>query len=141
MADKEIQEDWLFTNVLVAFVGALLLGQAWEASEGTVKLAFVIRVTDYTGFVIFLIIAGFFVLSLFLAVASVIPRFRISALSIGKGFSTTLEFMVWIAFILSWLSAIPELSPSQWWSQFLIVGGFGFVIFMPVRMLLRLLRS
>ena len=98
MTETELKEDWLFGNALIAFIGALLMGQVWETSDGTVKLLCFFDVPNYTGFVIFSIIAGFFVLSFFLAVASVIPRLRNPALSLGIGFSITLDFIVWVAF-------------------------------------------
>ena len=57
---------------LVAFVGALMLTQQWQVSGGAIRFYF-FEVPEFAGFAIFLIIAAFFVLSFFLAVASVIP--------------------------------------------------------------------
>ena len=48
MTESGLKEDWLFTNALVAFVGALLMGQIWEPAEGTFKLLFFIEVPNYT---------------------------------------------------------------------------------------------
>ena len=80
---------------------------------------------EFAGFAIFLIIAGFFVLSFFLAVASVIPLIRNVALLIGKKVSFALDFVVWIGFVLSWTAAITDLSVDQWWAEMLLWGGSG----------------
>ena len=76
MTESGLKEDWLFTNALVAFVGALLMWQVWEPSEGTFKLLFFIEVPNYKGFTISMIIAGMAILSIVLAAASAIPRLR-----------------------------------------------------------------
>ena len=141
MTSAEYKEEWLFSNALVAFVGALLMGQVWEPSKGTFKLLFFFDVPAYDGLVIFLITAAFFILSFFFAAASVIPFIRSWALSIGKGFSQILELLTWIAFTLSWTSSIPELPLEQWWAWFLVFGGFVLFVFIPFRILLRIFRS
>ena len=141
MTEVEIKQDWLFGNALISFVGALLLGQVWERSEGTFKLLFIFEVPNYTGLTIFTIIAGFFILSFILAVASIVPRLRNTAIRLGTDFSMALDFIAWVAFSVSWLSSIPELPPDQWWSMFLLLGGFAFFIFIPIRMVLRGIRS
>ena len=109
MTSAEYKEEWLFSNALVAFVGALMLTQQWQVSEGAVTFFFILELPEAVGYAIFLIIAGFFALSFFLAVASVIPVLRNVALLIGKKVSFALDFVVWIGFILSWASAITQL--------------------------------
>ena len=84
MMSAEYKEEWLFSNALVAFVGALMLTQQWKVSEGAVTFFFILELPEAVGYAIFLIIAGFFALSFFLAVASVIPVLRNVALLIGK---------------------------------------------------------
>ena len=140
MTSAEYKEDWLFSNALVAFVGALMLTQQWQVSGGTLRF-YVIEVPAFAGFAIFLTIAAFFVLSLFLAVASVIPVLRNVALLIGKKVSFALDFIVWIGFILSWASAITQLSLDRWWAELLLWGGLALIVFMLVKMVLRLVRS
>ena len=137
MTEAGLKEDWLFTNALVAFVGALLMGQVWEPSEGTFKLLFFIEVPAYDGLVIFLIIAGMVVLSIVLATASVIPRLRDPVLKSRSSFATTLDLIVWVAFFLSWGSSVPELPSDQWWSLILIIAGLVFLFIIPVRVMLR----
>ena len=109
MTSAEYKEEWLFSNALVAFVGALMLTQQWQVSEGAVTFFFILELPEAVGYAIFLVIAGFFALSFFLAVASVIPVLRNVALLIGKKVSFALDFVVWIGFILSWASAITQL--------------------------------
>ena len=140
MTSSEYKEDWLFSNALVAFVGALMLTQQWQSSGGAVSFYF-FEVPQFAGFAIFLTIAAFFVLSLFLAIASVIPVLRNVALLIGKKVSFALDFVVWIGFILSWAAAITELPVEQWWAELLLWGGLALIIFMLVKMVLRLVRS
>ena len=76
----------------------------------------------------------------FLAVASVIPVLRNVALLIGKKVSFALDFVVWIGFILSWASSISELNLDQWWVGMLLWGGLALIVFMLVRMVLRVVR-
>ncbi len=141
MTSAEYKEEWLFSNALVAFVGALMLTQQWQVSEGAVTFLFILELPEAVGYAIFLVIAGFFALSFFLAVASVIPVLRNVALLIGKKVSFALDFVVWIGFILSWASAITQLSLDQWWAEMLLWGGLALIVFMLVRMVLRLVRS
>ena len=140
MTSRECKEEWLFSNALVAFVGALMLTQQWQVPGGTVNFYF-FEVPEFAGFVIFVIIAAFFALSLFLAVASVIPVLRNVALLIGKKVSFALDFIVWIGFILSWTSAVSELPLEHWWADLLLWGGLALIAFMLLKMALRVARS
>ena len=70
----EMKEDRLANTAIVAFLGSLLMGQAWgmwEGSQRTTKLL-MFTVPDYSGLVILSLMVGFFVLSLFLATASIV---------------------------------------------------------------------
>ena len=140
MTSREFKEEWLFSNALVAFVGALMLTQQWQVSGGAIRFYF-FEVPEIAGFAIFLIIAGFFVLSFFLAVASVIPLIRNVALLIGKKVSFALDFVVWIGFVLSWAAAITDLPVDQWWAEMLLWGGLALIVFMLVKMVLRVVRA
>ena len=135
MNESELRKDWLASNAVVAFVGALLLAQSWQMSEGTVKLLFIFTVPDYTGLVIFIVIAGLFILSLFLALATVVPVSFLQcwAINLGKDLSQTLGYLSLFAFLVGFFSAIPDLPLDQWWSWFLIVGGFVLFIFLGYR--------
>ena len=76
----------------------------------------------------------------FLAVASVISVLRNVALLIGKKVSFALDFVVWIGFILSWASAIAQLNLNLWWAELPLWGGLALIVFMLVRMVLRVVR-
>ncbi len=43
MTSAEYKEEWLFSNALVAFVGALMLTQQWQVSEGAVTFFFILE--------------------------------------------------------------------------------------------------
>ncbi len=77
----------------------------------------------------------------FLAVTSVIPVLRNVALLIGKKVSFALDFVVWIGFVLSWALAITQLNLNLWWAELLPWGGLALIVFMLVRMVLRVVRS
>ena len=131
MTGAVLRQDWLTSNALVAFVGALLMGQSWSTSEGTIKLFFIITVPDYTSGVIFAIIAALFVLSMFFAVATLVPALQTLALRSGSYLSPGLSFLTWIAFTATLPSAFIQLPFAQWWTIFLLVGGillWGFLL-------------
>ena len=140
MTESGLKEDWLFTNALVAFVGALLMAQTWDPSEGTFKFQFFFEIPNYVGFTVFLIIAAIFIFSIVLAIASVIPRFRNPMLRFGNLFAIPLDAIVWTAFIISLLTSIPELPLEQWWVKVLLAGGVVFFFLIPVKMYMRLFR-
>ena len=126
MSETELSTDKLVSDAAVAFMGALLMGQSWEMSEGTVKLLFIFTVPDYTALVILAIIASLFVLSMFLALAAVVPKSRLQrwATCSVTSLSPILGYLVLIAFFLGLISTIPDLPLDQWWAWFLILGGF-----------------
>ena len=140
MTSSEYKEDWLFSNALVAFVGALMLTQQWQVSGGALSFYF-FEIPEVAGFAIFLTIAAFFALSLFLAVASVIPLLRNLALLIGKKVSFALDFVVWVGFILSWASAVSQMNLDLWWARMLLWGGLALIVFMAVKMVVRVVRA
>ena len=125
----EMKEDWLAGNAVVAFVGALLLGQAWEVSEGTVQLFRILTVPSYTGLVLLTFIACLFCLSLALALASLVTPLQSWALSTTRSFSTVLWWVVLLSFFLSLGYAFSALPPNQWWSPVLRLGGVGMLLF------------
>ena len=131
----ELRKDWLTSNAVVAFTGALLMGQSWKMSEGTVKLLFIFTVPDYTALVILIVIAGLFVLSMFSALAAVVPISHLQHWAIDSisQVSPVLGFLTWVAFFVGLASVAPDLPPDQWWSWFLIVGGFVLWLFLLYR--------
>ena len=130
---NEMKEDWLAGNAVVAFVGALLLGQAWEVSEGTVQLFRILTVPSYTGLVLLTFIACLFCLSLALALASLVTPLQSWALSTTRSYSTVLWLVVFLSFFLSVGYAFSALPPNQWWSPALRLGGVGMLFFILFR--------
>ena len=83
MNTTDMEKDWLAGNAVVAFVGALLLGQSWRMPQGPAKLLFVFAIPDFTA----LLIIGLFVLSLAFALASLVAPLRRWALDAVPAFS------------------------------------------------------
>ena len=121
MNEAEIRKGWLTGNAVIAFVGALFIGQVWETWE----------TSERTGsLVIFLLMAGLFFSSLFLALATIVRPLQRCAISIADWWSPILALFVMVAFLASLASGSAELPPDQWWSQFLIVGGLLLFLFL-----------
>ena len=135
VAEREAQftKDWLISNALTAFVGALMLEREWNLLEEEISLLFVIEVPAYVGTAIFNIMAVLFILSIVLAVSSVIPPLRGLAFGIGRRFSRILGILTLTSFILSWTSAISTLPLDEWWSLFFILGGFLLIILVTLK--------
>ena len=123
-----LKENWLAVNAVIAFVGALLLGQSWHVwgdSRGSVELLYLVTVPDYTESVILSIMAALFFLSVLLAVASTARPLQVWAIRTVPYFSPTLGFVALTAYTILWVSASGEfLSSNQWWAQVLFWGWF-----------------
>ncbi len=135
---EKIKEEWLVGNAVVAFVGALLMAQAWEPSD-TKNVIPILNVTVpilpqavILGFVAFLAGSSFV-----LALASAIPPLRTWAIEQASPHSHVLEILMWVAFVLSLIAALNEIPPDQWWAQALWLGGAILVFFLWGRMVLR----
>ena len=137
---EQIKEEWLVGNAVVAFVGALLMAQAWEPSEVSSEiplLGVTVPVTPsrvVLGIVVFLAI-----LSFALAAASAVPPLRTWAIKQAWPFVYLLEILIWMAFLVSLVSALPEIPSDQWWAGVLTLGGLALGLFLFVRIVLRLL--
>ena len=133
----ELKEDWLTGNAVVALLGALLVGQSWtrilEGSESTIELFFLFTIPNYTAFILLVLIFGLFGLSLFLALASIVPSIRHSGLRMVRVASPMLALIILASFVLSWLSSSSELPSDQWWSLVLFLGGAGMFLFVGFR--------
>ena len=133
----ELKEDWLAGNAVVAFLGALLIGQSWtgilEGSESTVELFFLFTVPNYAGFVLLGLIFGFIGLSLFLALASMVPRIQYRGLRTVNSASPALAQIILASFVLSWVSSVSELPSDQWWSLVLVLIGAGMFLYVGFR--------
>ena len=114
---NEMKEDRLANFAVAAFLGSLLMGQAWEmweGSEGTAELL-MFTVPDYWGLVILACISGFFVLSLFLATASMVTPLQRWGLAATRLVAPIMLPIVSVSFISSWSSSTLELPNDQWW--------------------------
>ena len=135
---EEMKEDRLANFAAVAFLGALLMGQAlgmWEGSQSTTKLL-MFTVPDYSGLVIFIFMSSFFLLSFFLATASMVqPLQGWGLIAISWAKPVMLPILA-VSFVLSWVSSTLELPDNQWWAPVLMFGGFAMFIFIGFRSLL-----
>ena len=132
---KEMKEDRLANFAVAAFLGSLLMGQSWgmwEGSQRTTKLL-MFTVPDYSGLVILALVGSFFVLALFLAAASMVTPLQRWGLPTTFSVAPIMLPIVWVSFILSWLSSTLELPDDQWWTSVLFVGGFGMFLFIGFR--------
>ena len=132
MNEAGLRKDWLTGNAVVAFVGALLMAQGWGASEGAMKLLFIIPGPD---FIVITIIAVLVVFSLFLALATIVESLQRSALFTATYSSPGLSIISLAAFLLGWSSVVSELSLDIWWSWCLIVVGIVFSLFLVCRII------
>ena len=132
---KEMKEDRLANFAVAAFLGSLLMGQAWgmwEGSQHGTKLL-MFTVPDYSGLVILALMGSFFVLALFLVAASMVTPLHRWGLATVRSVAPIMLPIVSVSFILSWLSSTPELPDEQWWTPVLFVGGFGMFLFIGFR--------
>ena len=133
----EMKEDRLANAAVVAFLGALLIGQSWtgilEGSESTVELFFLFTVPNFTGIALLAVIFGLLGLSLFLALASIVPSLQYRGLRTVNSASLVLTLIILALFVLSWLSSLSELPNDQWWSLVLFLGGVGMFLFIGFR--------
>ena len=131
----EMKQDRLADTAIVAFLGSLLMGQAWgmwEGSQRTTELL-MFTVPDFSGLVIFALMAGLFFLSFFLAAASMVMPLQAWGLVTARWAKPVMVPIVSASFILSWLSSTLELPHDQWWMPVLFVGGFVMFIFIGFR--------
>ena len=133
MEEGHLREDWLAGNAVTAFVAALLLGQVWQAPEGTTKLLFVFTVPDPSSYLIFAVMAFLFVSSLFFAIASIVAKFQNIASQLVGMLSIILSQMSLLAFIVGFFSALSDIPQEEWWSNFLVYGGFLLILFLFYR--------
>lgn len=132
---EEMREDRLATFAAAAFLGSLLMGQAlgmWEGSQGTTKLL-MFTVPDYSGLVIFTFMSSLFLLSFFLATASMVTPLQGWGLIAARWAKPAMLPILLGSFVLSWLSSTLELPDDQWWTTVLLVGGFVMFLFIGFR--------
>ncbi len=132
--DPALKEDWLAGNAVVAFVGVLLTAQSWNLSDGVYELPFNVTIPAFHDAVYLALGAFLFISSFALALASQVRALRSRAIRASRPASVLMGFLIWVAFIVSWLGATAELPFDQWWSMVLFIGGFTFLLFLSYRM-------
>ena len=145
---KMYEEESLAGKTVVAFTSALLVLQSWLWSRGELELCGTCTVNIPIA-VFITISAILFGISVFLAVATVVPprspyglsHLRSSAIRTAHFLSRGLDFMVLIGYTVSWLSAWTsiKLGPAsgQWLSDIVLWAGFGFFIFIGIWLIRR----
>ena len=132
---QEMKEDRLANFAVAAFLGSLLMGRVlgmWEGSQGTTKLL-MFTVPDYSALVFFVFMVSFFVLSLFLATASMVTPLQRRGLAAIRSVAPIMLPIVWVSFTFSWLPSTLELPEDQWWAPVLFFGGFAMFLFIGFR--------
>ena len=135
---EQIKEEWLVGNSVVAFVGALLMAQAWEPSDAKSVIPIInVTVPAFPQAVVLGIVAFLATLSFVLASASAIPPLRNWAIHQVSPYSQVLDLLMWAAFTLSLIAALGVIPPDQWWAQALWFAGAALLFFLWARMVLR----
>ena len=135
---EQIKEEWLVGNAVVAFVGALLMAQAWEPSDVKSVIPIInVTVPTFPQVVILGIVALLAVMSFVPSLASAVRPLRSWAINQAWPCSSLLEILMWVAFLFSLLSALAEIPSDQWWAEALGLGGAALLFFLLGRMVLR----
>ena len=135
---EQIKEEWLVGNAVVAFVGALLMAQAWEPSDVKNVIPIInVTVPTFPQAVILGIVALLAVMSFVLALASAVRPLRSWAIHQVSPYSQLLELLMWFAFLMSLLAALLEIPRDEWWADALTLSGLALWLFLGVRMVLK----
>ena len=136
MKKAELKKEWLTSNAITAFAGALFVAYGWHISDDTIKLPFNLTLPGLPDCVYFALGSLLFVLAFVLLSGSIVPALRPWAFRTGSSFSPIFGLLAWVAFTLGWVSVIPVLQEvNQWWSEVLYWGGFAFLLFLALRLI------
>ena len=135
MDDSKLKTDSLVNNAVVAFFGALLLGQYTQTSASDYEWYFGIVIPGLPPIANLVGAAFLLVMAVALAVSSAIPPLRDRALSLTAPLVPVLELLVWIAFTLGLLSAVSRLPDDHLFSAVLMIVGLVFWVFLFIRSL------
>ena len=132
---EEMKEDRLANFAVAAFLGSLLMGQVWGMWEGSQRATKLLMFTvpDYWGLLFFALMADFFILSLFLAAASMVTPLQRRGLAAARWAKPVMFSILSFSFTFSWLSSTLELPNDQWWAPVLSIGGFVMFLFIGFR--------
>ena len=135
---EQVKQDWLVSNSVVAFVGALLMAWVWEPSEARSTIPFLeVAVPTMPQVVVLGAVAFLAAMSLTLALASAVPPLRSWAIYLTSPYSYLLEILVWFAFSLTLFSALAEIPTNQPWARALWFSGAVLLFFLWGRLMLR----
>ena len=140
MDDSKLKTDWLVNNAVVAFFGALLLGQFTQTPASDYEWFFGIVIPVLPPIANLVGAAFLLVMAVALSTSSAIPPLRRRALALTVPFVPILEFLVWIAFTLGLVSAVSRLPDDHVFSAVLMIGGLVFWVFLFVRSLWAFIR-
>ena len=119
MKKAEVEKEWLTSNAITAFAGALFVAYGWHISDDTIKLPFNLTLPGLPDCVYFALGSLLFVLAFVLLSGSIVPALRPWAFRTGSSFSPIFGLLAWVAFTLGWVSVIPVLQEiNQLWSKF-----------------------
>ena len=135
MNPENLKSDWIANNAVVAFVGALLLGTALQSPNDHLTIFNRFEIPHAPDFVIVGFILALCALSVFLASASVIKRLQPWAFKISPTVQPYLDLFLLVAFLLGFLTNATKLPYDQWWAYVLLFGGFGFFLFLLIRLM------
>lgn len=134
MDDSKLKNDWLISNSVVAFIGALLIAQTPQSTDGKTELILGFSIpsvpTWWTNSSITILLA----ISLILVLAAYVPPLRRLTLQNATLLTPTLGLITWAAFTTGFAQSLQELSKDQWWSSLIILGGLAFIVFLFFRL-------
>ena len=131
---SDLKEGWLAGNAAVAFVGALLVAQSYNLSDGSYELPFNVTVPAFHEYVYISLASLLLISSVVLAVASIVSSCRGRAVRVSRPFEPLMGLLIWVAYTVSWLEAISNLPADQWWRPVLVFVGFAFFLFLGYRL-------
>ena len=142
MTEAELKKDWLAGNAVIAFASALLLAQQWRSTDAVYDLPLNVTIPALSDPFTFVVAASLFILSLLLALSSVVPTEWVPAWVIaGVIFiSLFLGLLAWALFGYSWITGVFKLPADQWWTGAFACGGFVMVLLLLYRWVSSLVR-
>ena len=133
MDNSKLKTDWLVNNAVIAFVGALLLGQSFRYPDIPREILWGIELPRMPEWATVATISVLFILALFLALASVIKKLQPWAFKMSGTFDYVFHLLFLFAYTIGYLQAATELPYDQWWSYFLFFGGYALMLFLIIR--------
>ena len=133
MDDSKLKIDWLVNNAVVAFAGAMLLGQSFRSPDISREILWGIEPWRIPEWATVATISFLFILALFLALASVIKKIQPWAFKMSGTYDHVFHVLFLFVYTIGYLQAATELPYDQWWSYFLFFGGYTLMLFLIFR--------